>query len=292
MKLIPTTQHNPRKENELERVRKALRVARGAVGVGQNIIHGHGDEALLQAVTLGVKLAADKLFYEPQAPVIELLRLLKTLGDDVLMKSPETLFALIDKRFGGKTDQEAGEDIEHFHKTGLLRTKVPLLVRNKIYAIRTAATSDAPYEEWNIFEKVGGAFNGRVSNFSVVEPMSAGECAVTVALLDVIRQDRFSNEVKTYIAACCHEDGLLTVKPLEYLAIAEDQLHNFNKEVTGDTGDGRQDKAMITDYFNKMKDSDPEAPAESEEPEYRYFIQAQHLFGAYLMVQEALRGSY
>lgn len=288
MKPIPIQAQS--NKSELERRKRQLQFTVGVARIGESVAHGHADQALVRAMSLGTKLAASDIFYEEQVPILTLVDALKKFGNEVLIKSPETLFALIDKTYKGKTDKEAADDIEHFHKTGELRTKVPLLVRNKIYAIRTASISDAPYEEWNIFEKVGGAFNGRVANFSAVEPLSAGECAVTVALLDAIRPDRFSNEVKIYIAACCHQDGFETVDPVLYLAISEEQLQQLNLESRGHKTD-RTTVASIRSYMDRIRSGDTGEPSDESE-EYKAWVQAGKLLGAQLMAEEALRGSY
>jgi hypothetical protein len=252
--------------------------------VGQSTLHGNSERTIAKAISLGAKLASSP-FYDVKVNVLTLLAELKKFGEGVLLQSPETLFAMIDKRFGNKTEEEAMKDIEFYHEHEELRTDVPAIVRNKIYAIRTASMSDAPYEEWNIFEKVGGAFNGRVVNFSHLEPMSSGECAATVALLDAIRPDRFSNEVKIYMAACCHQDGLLTVAPVEQLAIAEKYLQQFNEESLGTTDPVQV--AEISTIFSQMKEGQMDPTAEDVT-----HTQAGKLLGAHLMAEEALHGSH
>lgn len=106
-------------------------------------------------------------------------------------------------------------------------------MRQKIYAIRVVATTDIPHNEWHIFEKVGCAFNDRVAQFGVVERLSAGECARTIAVIESIRPDEYSNEVKVYIAASAHIDGILTLRPSKYLKMAEYQLEQVNFQDIG-----------------------------------------------------------
>lgn len=289
MKPIPTQPQH--KQSELERKKRQLQIARGVIGVGESALHGHADQALLRAMTLGTKLASESVFYDENAPVLKLLEELQKFGHGVLTKTPETLFAMIDKKYGGKTDKEAAEDIEHYHTAGALRTKVPPVVRNKIYAIRTASMTDAPYQEWNIFEKVGGAFNGRVANFSTVEPLSSGECAVTVALLHVIRPDEFSNEVKIYIGACCHQDGLLTVSPVAELKMVEDYLQNYNYETSAYKA-ALEQKAGIAALVKQMHSDAPPPSPDPDSSAYIDYIQAQKLLGVDLMVEDALNGRH
>lgn len=277
-------QEKDKPTSELDRRKYELRLAKGVAAVGQSVLHRDPEAAIIKAIGLGAKLASSP-FYDENVNVLKLLEELKKMGPEVLLKTPETLFAYIDRTYGNKTEAQSKADILYYHENEILRTDVPILVRNKIYAIRVASMSDAPYEEWNTFEKVGGAFNGRVANFSHVEPLSAAECAVTVALLDQIRPDRFSNEVKIYIANCCHHDGLLTVDPVNELAIAEQYLQQFNEEASG-----KPDLLLVAEIKNqyeKLKaghlEGDHESPA---------YVQASKLLGAHLMAEEAIRGNH
>jgi hypothetical protein len=273
----------PQSQEDQDRRRKLL-LAKGVVGMGQGLAHGKPEKALAKALSLGSKLASS-IFYDNNVNIITLLKELHKFGPEILLKTPETLFAMIDKQYGNKTNAQAADDIVHFHETGELRTDVPILVRNKIYAIRTASMSDAPYVEWNIFEKVGGAFNGRVANFSHLEPMSSGECAVTVALLDAIRQDTFANEVKIYVATCCHQDGLYTVDPVDELAMAEPYLKRLNEDSSGTPRDPAVLSAIKAEYVRMKADL-------SDIGDDLAHVQAGKLLGAQLMAEEALHGSH
>ena len=204
-----------------------------------------------KAIIAGIKLAShESPFYNPTVPVLQLVQELKKLGIAVLTWAPETVCAEIDRRYAGWTDDQVAKALEGFHDTGIIQTEIPLIVRQKIYAIRVVATSDSAHTEWNIFEKVGRAFNDRPAQFSMIEPMSAAECAVTVALMDAIRPDSYTNEIKIYSAACAHEDGLYTVEPIPQLQMAEPALLQMNRE----SGDMDPElKRKIVDRFNTIR---------------------------------------
>jgi len=201
----------------------------------------------------GLKMAADtNPFYTPTANPLVLLEALKKLGIGALAWTPETLMAAIDQKFGGWSKAQADDALEHFHHTGTLKTNVPQLVREKLYAIRVISTSNSAQTEWHIFEKIGGVFNDRVAQFGTVEPLSAAECARTVALIEEMRPDTYENEVKIYIAASCHVDGLYTAAPVKWLAMAEPYLQQMNFETTGEHVDP-QVKDAIGAEFAKYK---------------------------------------
>ena len=221
-------------ENEPHKLKTDLKLLKTTVQVGNSLIAQNPGKAVQQLVVAGIKMAANDIFYNPSVNPLKLVDALKTLGIGALGWAPETLMSAIDKKYGGWTDEQVAEALEHFHKTGTLKTKVPQLVREKLYAIRVIATSNSAQTEWHIFEKIGGVLNDRIAQFGTVEPLSAAECARTVAIIEDIRPDTYENEIKIYIGASCHSDGLYTVAPCKWLAMAEPYLQQMNFEATGD----------------------------------------------------------
>lgn len=227
-----------KKESGLERTRRALGLAKDTAQVSRSLLAKNPEKAVGQFIVAGLKMANEaNPFADPTTNALKLVDPLKSLGLGVLGWSPETLMAAIDKKYNGWTEEKVHEALEHFHKTGSLMTDVPQLVREKIYAIRVIATSNSAQTEWHVFEKIGGAFNDRVVQFGTVEPLTAAECARTVAIIENIRPDTYENGVKIYIGAACHEDGLYTAQPVKWLAMAEPYLQQMNFESTGELPD-------------------------------------------------------
>lgn len=190
------------------------------------------ERKIIKTVFNSIKMATAVLT-DPLSHPLAVYAEIKHIGHEAFLWKPETLMAEIDRRISNWSSEQIAEALEHFHNTGELKTNVPSLVRQKIYALRVISTSDTPHSEWHIFEKIGCAFNDRLANFGIVEPLSPAECARTVALIEAIRPDEYNNEIRAYIAACCHQDGIYTVQPSKYLGIAEDHLAMMNKEATG-----------------------------------------------------------
>lgn len=182
-------------------------------------------------VLRGVKMAGSGLL-DPLVSPMTLVGVLKEAGIQSLAWKPETLCAYLDKTYGGWSSGRVANALEHFHETGEIQTSVPALVRHKLYAIRIIQTSDTAHREWHIFEKVGSAFSNRLADFTVVEPLSPLECAVTVATIEKIRPDQFSEEIASYIAASCHLDGVYTLLPCKWLKFAEAKLQSLNAVAT------------------------------------------------------------
>lgn len=196
---------------------------------------------MANTVLRGVKMASPSLT-DPHIHPLAVLEILKSLGPSALSWKPEVLFSALDK------ETDTGEALQKFHEIGEIYTKIPPINRHKVYALRIIMTSDTAHREWNVFEKVGSAFNGRLAHFGVIEPLTPIECATTVALINSIRPDTFSEEVICYIAASCQIAGLYTVAPCKWLSFAEEKLQVMNKSETGRT----QSPEIVNDITNKL----------------------------------------
>jgi len=225
--LEPIRAASPPEEDPVKKAKWGLQAVKTTASVARELRGSNPQMALGKALIGGLKLAADTEIDNPLISPLRLAALLKELGLDALAWEPETLMVELDRKYHNWTSDRIVQALDHFHKTGLLDTEVQTLVRQKLYAIRLVATTDAPHTEWNIFEKVGGAFNDRVANFGLVEPLSAAECARTVMMIENIRPDSYTNEIKIYIAACCFESGLYTVEPIRALSMSEAYLNQM-----------------------------------------------------------------
>lgn len=274
-----------KKEDELAKARRGLRLIRSGVQVAHEIHVGNPAQAVQKAIIAGMKLAShDSIFYDPLVNPLRLAKELKKLGLHALTWTPETLCAEIDRQYGDWTSEQISQALEQFHSTGIIQTDVPLLVRQKLYAIRIVATSDSAQTEWNIFEKVGGAFNDRPVNFSLSEPMNAAECAFTISVMEDIRPDSYTNEIKIYVAAAAHQDGLLTIEPIKWISMAEPALQQMNRESTG-TDIASDTKQKIKERFNELKQN---AATLKETPEDLISTQALKLLAVDSYAAEAL----
>jgi hypothetical protein len=247
LNLKPQTEQQ--KDDALKKSRQGVRLVKATSQLVHDMRGGSPQLAISRALVNGMKLAAsDSLFYNSTVSPLVLAQELKKMGIHTLAWEPEILMAEIDRVNLGWTPERIQQAITYFHRTGTLDTEVPALVRNKIYALRLIATSDTAHSEWNVFEKVGGAFNDRVPQFGMIEPMTAAECARTVLFIENIRPDSYTDEVKIYIAACCHNDGLYTVAPIPALKMAEPFLKNMIREETGDEADFSLEQKISEKY--------------------------------------------
>lgn len=87
-------------------------------------------------------------------------------------------------------------------------------LRSLIAALQLTVTTNQPFENWHIFEKVGQAFNHNPVNFGIVQPLEPQEAALTVKLLQTIRpKAEFDPEIYAYVAATAKNAGLVYTDP-------------------------------------------------------------------------------
>jgi hypothetical protein len=269
----------PKKDKETQ---KDLRIVKATIGAGHDIFQGHPDKAITRAIVSGIKLADGSPFRNQLANPLTLLAELQKIGIGAVGWEPETLMSVIDRKYHGWTEERLAAALEKFHTTGLIETDVDPLVRQKLYAIRVVSTSDTAHSEWHVFEKIGAAFNDRMPHFGIMEPLSAAECARTVALIENIRSDSYSNEIKIYIAAACQQDGLLTVEPIKALAQCQAHLDQMNKTELGEAVDEKE-KALILAKYAELVQNHRKL---TQVPDDMESVQALKLFAIQKMVED------
>ncbi len=123
------------------------------------------------------------------------------------------------------------------------------ITRDKIGALRVAATTDTPWLDWDVFEDSGLAWNDIVPIIGAFQPMTPMQAAFAVHVLHGIRPDEsFNNEVKAYIAAILDQDGW-AFAPEEYFDGAQELLDRKVWLVGF--------KQQVMDAWEKLKDVDP-----------------------------------
>lgn len=120
-------------------------------------------------------------------------------------------------------------------------------VRNIIQALQVVVSTDAPFEHWHIFEKVGHAFNHNHVSFADLQPLEMDDIAATYAILHKIRPKAVcDDEILGYIAACAKEGGLVSLPVAFFPAGSQESLDKLGNEHELDE-EARQIQA------NKMK---------------------------------------
>ncbi len=86
------------------------------------------------------------------------------------------------------------------------------LLLDKVMALQLCLSTDTPWTEWNVFEKVGRCFTNQDVDFMTFQPLSTGECSVTIDIMQQIREDeQFSGEVQLYVANIAFSENLVVL---------------------------------------------------------------------------------
>jgi hypothetical protein len=139
---------------------------------------------------MAVALATKELLKEGTTPVLRIYGLLNEHYKELWWDwEPETIWQTL------TTDHAVDPEPE---------------LKNIIMALQLTARSNAPFEHWHIFEKVGHAFNGNPVDFNVLQPLELHEAALTVFILDTIRPAQaFDDEVLGYIGGVAKFSGIV-----------------------------------------------------------------------------------
>jgi hypothetical protein len=105
-------------------------------------------------------------------------------------------------------------------------------LRNMIQAVQVVAKTDAPFENWHVFEKVGHAFCENMVSFSYIQPLELDEVAWTLkALLTIRPKAVFEEEIKGYIAACAKKSGVVYLPQTLFIAGCQEALDELNNDL-------------------------------------------------------------
>jgi hypothetical protein len=88
--------------------------------------------------------------------------------------------------------------------------------KDMIMAVKLCFGSHAPYKEWEVFENVVAALNNEIPLIGELQEVFTAEVVFAVKCMSRISATPWSDEVKTYIAAVAHKDGLILM-PSEIL---------------------------------------------------------------------------
>lgn len=173
-----------------------------------------------------IDIKVPKNFFKLSIHPIEALKVLKIKYNDNWVRwLPETLWTAIRK------------DISAINEVN----------QNKIQALATALSTDAPWQDWTTFENCGQAFNDKIPVFGQIQPLSLAETAFTITILKKLHNFDFSLEVLGYIAAVCLYNGIIYAPP-KWFGKAQELI---DKQIK----DSKQ-KTQIKAAWNAVKDKD------------------------------------
>ncbi len=125
-------------------------------------------------------------------PIVLDLALVRAFKSEWLTWEPETVWASIHSLFN---------------------TSISEHNRAKIQAVKTLHVSEAPWELWQVFEKVVQALNNNIPKFDVMQKPQLEQLYVAIDIMDTIRREQFSQEVRSYMAAAVLDEDVFYVPP-------------------------------------------------------------------------------
>lgn len=95
--------------------------------------------------------------------------------------------------------------LEHDHLDA-----TPREVKEAVMALQVIVNTFAPFESWNVFEKVGHALNMNHVDFGILQPIELNEAALAMRVLAKIRPGTsYETEVLQYVAVCAKASGVV-----------------------------------------------------------------------------------
>lgn len=125
-------------------------------------------------------------------PIVLDFALLKAFQAEWFLWEPETIWASV---------------------LDLFKSNISEHNRAKIQAVQTMHVVRAPWEQWQVFEKVIVALNNNIPRFDVMQVPTLEQLYAGVDIMDTIRKEEFSQEVKSYMAAAVLNDDVFYVPP-------------------------------------------------------------------------------
>ena len=122
------------------------------------------------------------------------------------------------------------------------KTQISEIARAKIMAVKTCRVSSGPWESWQVFEKVIQVFNNNQPRWDLMQAPGIEQLYAGIDIMDTLEKRPFSDEVKLYIAAACHnEDVLFLPPPLDFVQVEVSQPHYVCQDC------GNEDSALFHD---------------------------------------------
>jgi len=164
------------------------------------------------------------LFTHPDAHPVSLdFAMLKAFGSEWFSWQAETIWDEIQDEF---------------------KSQISELTKQKIRALQSCHVSLLPWTAWQVFEKVAHAFNGTLPNFSIMQRLDLEELFGAVDMIPFIRKEKYSDEVKLYMAATVLEEDVFFVpEPLNFIQMEVSQPHYHCNDC------GNEESALFHDGF-------------------------------------------
>lgn len=146
-------------------------------------------------------------FINNDTHIIELYRIMNLyFGNNWFNWLPDTIWYLL------KDKLKQGEDLSQ-------------KIKDKICALQLLLTTNRPWVEFEIFEKVSTALANKNVNPLILEPLEPEDAFIGLSILNYLRpNEKYSDETLIYITACFRQHGLISYGNSKDLDIIKDHF--------------------------------------------------------------------
>jgi hypothetical protein len=124
----------------------------------------------------------------------------------------------------------------------VFKTQISELTRAKIQTVKSCHISNGPWEHWQVFEKIMQGLNNNIPRFDLMQAPTIEQLYAGVDILEGIRQNDFSDEVRLYMAASVLNDEVIFVPPpLDFIQVEVSHPYYVCKDC------GNEDLALFHD---------------------------------------------
>lgn len=137
----------------------------------------------------GPKTPKQAFSHRDTHPLVLNLLMISEFGPSYLGWEPETCWYEVKKTFGGNISE---------------------VNKNKLQAVRTAHTTDTPYQKWEMFDLVCAGFVGSSPRFDLIQKPSPHRASFALDVLSQIKEEvPISKEVYKYCGASMLDYGMV-----------------------------------------------------------------------------------
>jgi hypothetical protein len=143
-------------------------------------------------------------------PIVIKFALIKAFGFEWLKWEPETIWSEIKRVFQSEISEHA---------------------RAKIHCLRALVVGEQPWNSWQVFEKVIQGLNNNIPKWTLMQAPSLEQLYAGVDIIMTIRENKFGDEVRRYMAAAVlNEDIFYVPPPLDFIQVEVSQPYYHCKD--------------------------------------------------------------
>lgn len=100
----------------------------------------------------------------------------------------------------------------------VFQTQISEHARVKVQSVKTLHVTQLPWQKWQVFEKIVQGLNNNIPRFDMMQAPTIEQLYVAIDIIDEVRREPYSSEVRRYMAAAVlNEDVTYVPPPLDFI---------------------------------------------------------------------------